>query len=56
MHSFIAVLVGMICLFPGSLIVYAQISVGSAAIVVALMLVINAVFWLALLRPRRTDA
>ena len=51
-HSFIAVLLGMTLLFPGYLIVSAQINLGAAAVIVALMLAINGVFWLALLRPQ----
>jgi hypothetical protein len=53
MHSFIAVLLGMTLLFPGSLIVSAQINLGAAAVMVTLMLAINGVFWLAVLRPKQ---
>jgi hypothetical protein len=50
-HSFIAVMIGMIFLFPGALIVSAQINAGAAAVMVAIMLAINVAFWIAILRP-----
>jgi hypothetical protein len=50
-HNFMAVLLGMVLLFPGSLFVTAQINLGSAALIVAVMLAINVVCWIALLRP-----
>jgi hypothetical protein len=51
-RSFVAVIMGMILLFPASLIVTAQINLGSAALIVAIMLAVNVVFWMALLRPQ----
>ena len=50
-HSFIVVMIGMILLFPDALIVSAQINVGSAAVIVGIMLAINLAFWIAILRP-----
>jgi hypothetical protein len=55
-HSFVAVILGMALLFPASLIISAQSNVGSAALIVAIMLAINVVFWMALLRPQSIEA
>jgi hypothetical protein len=45
-HSFFAVMTGMVLLFPASLIITAKINHGSATLMVAVMLAINAVFWM----------
>ena len=45
-HNFFAVIAGMALLFPASLIVSAQTTLGAASFIVAIMLAINVVFWI----------